>query len=229
MTLIDEVSKPEYVDKTHQEVFDIVKNKTESVIGKIAYGNTLHLVSMLARGLRARINACQIPALKMAWDEALQPAYLASPVYSINVALPEIRAMLDNGVVAGLCTQQEHDFIVQLATYQKPVFPDVILKDIIAIKAPELLSDGSYVDVAGVGGTILLNLSTTFPEPTNIRVEVRESHDGINFTHWRRVTHFYNVKDAGTYFTEWSGSRMRHVELRLISEVYNMSATAQAV
>lgn len=229
MTLIDEVSKPEYVGKTHQEVFDIVKNKTESVIGKIAYGNTLHLVSMLARGLRARINACQIPALKMAWDEALQPAYLASPAYSINVALPEIRAMLDNGVVAGLCTQQEHDFIVQLATYQKPVFPDVILKDIIAIKAPELLSDGSYVDVAGVGGTILLNLSTTFPEPTNIRVEVRESHDGINFTHWRRVTHFYNVKDAGTYFTEWSGSRMRHVELRLISEVYNMSATAQAV
>lgn len=229
MTLTDEVSKPEYVGKTHQEVFDIVKNKTESVIGKIAYGNTLHLVSMLARGLRARINACQIPALKMAWDEALQPAYLASPAYSINVALPEIRAMLDNGVVAGLCTQQEHDFIVQLATYQKPAFPDVILKDIIAIKAPELLSDGSYVDVAGVGGTILLNLSTTFPEPTNIRVEVRESHDGINFTHWRRVTHFYNVKDAGTYFTEWSGSRMRHVELRLISEVYNMSATAQAV
>lgn len=229
MTLIDEVSKPEYAGKTHQEVFDALKSKTESVVGKIAYGNTLHLVSMLARGLRARINACQIPALKMAWDEALQPAYLASPAYSINVALPEIRAMLDNGVAAGLCTQQEHDFIIQLATYQKPVFPDVILKDIIAIKAPELLSDGSYVDVVGVGGTILLNLSTTFPEPTNIRVEVRESHDGINFTHWRRVTHFYNVKDAGTYFTEWSGSRMRHVQLRLISEVYNMSATAQAV
>lgn len=229
MMLIDEISKPEYVGKAHQEVLDIVKNKTESVIGKIAYGNTLHLVSMLARGLRARINTCQIPALKMAWDEALQPAYLASPAYSINVALPEIRAMLDSGVAAGLCTQQEHDFIVSLATYQKPMFENVTLKDIISIREPSLLSDGIPINIDGVGGTILLSLNTTFPEPTNIRIEVRESHDGINFTHWRRVTHFYNVKDAGTYFTEWSGSRMRHVELRLISEVYNMSATAQAV
>ena len=137
--------------------------------------------------------------------------------------------MLDSGVAAGLCTQQEHDFIVSLATYQKPMFENVTLKDIISIRESSLLSDGAPINVVGVGGTILLSLNTTFLEPTSIRVEVRESHDGANFTHWRRVTHFYNVKDAGTYFTEWSGSRMRHVELRLISEVYNMSATAQAV
>lgn len=229
MTLEQELQSPEYTNKSPQEILEIVKNKSESVIGKISYGNTLHLVSMLARGLRRRIADCPVQALKDAWEEALHPSYLSSPAYSINVALPEIRGMLDNGVLAGLCAQQEYDFIIQLATYQKPLFPDVTLKDIIAIKAPELLSDGSYVEVDGVGGTILLNLSTAFPEPTNIRIEVRESYDGTNFTAWRRVNHFYSIKDSGTYFTEWSGSRIPHVQLRLKSEVYNMSATAQAV
>lgn len=229
MTLAVELAKPEYIGKTHQEVFDILKNKTESVVGKIAYGNTLHLVSMLARGLRTRINTCLIPNLKVAWDEALQPAYLASPAYSINVALPEIRAMLDAGKSAGICTQEEYDFIVGLATYQKPLFENVTLLDIIKIREPSLLASDSYVDVVGAGGTIILNLQNDFPEPTNIRIEVRESYDGVNFTHWRRVNHFYNIKDSGTYFTEWGGSRMPHVQLRIKSDIYNMSATAQAV
>lgn len=229
MTLEQELQKPEYSGKSPQEILDIIKNKSESVVGKISYGNTLHLVSMLARGLRRRISECQVQVLKDAWEEALHPSYLSSPAYSINVALPEIRGMLDNGLTAGLCTQQEHDFIIQLATYQKPLFPDVTLKDIIAIKAPELLSDGNYVDVSGVGGTVVLSLNNTFPESTNIRIDVQESYDGINFTNWRRVNHFYSIKDAGTYFAEWGGSRMPHVRLRLLSETYNMSATAQAV
>lgn len=55
MELSLELSKPEYQTGTYAKRLTLLHSKTESAIGKIAYGNTLHLVSMLVRGLRARI------------------------------------------------------------------------------------------------------------------------------------------------------------------------------
>ena len=40
MTLEQELQSAEYDGKSYQEILEIVKNKSESVIGKIAYGNT---------------------------------------------------------------------------------------------------------------------------------------------------------------------------------------------
>ena len=228
-SLTEELLKTEYDGLSPEQILPLVKDLTYTHVGKITHGETLHLVSMLARGLRARINNCQSPELKIAWDEALNPAYLASPSYSINVGLPDIRAMLDIGKLAGVCTQDEYDFIIQLATKTYPTFPDVSLKDIIAIKQPQKLSDGSYISVQGKGSSILLTLLETLPEACNVRVEMRESLDGVNYTQWNRVTHFYNVKDVGIYKTDWQGSRLPFVELRIKNELYNMSATAQAV
>lgn len=228
-SLMEELLKPEYDGLSPEEILPLIKALTYTHIGKISYGETLHLVSMLARGLRTRINTCVIPELKSAWDEALNPAYLASPSYSINVGLPEIRAMLDIGKQVGVCTQEEYDFIIQLATKTYPTFPNVSLKDIIAIKHPEKLSDGTFISVQGNGSCVLLTLSEALPEASNVRVEMRESMDGINFTKWNRVTHIRDVKDTGMYKAEWQGSRLPFVELRVKNELYNMSATAQAV
>jgi hypothetical protein len=171
MSITEELSKTEYQIGTNQERFELLKSKTVSTVGKIAYGNTLHLVSMLARGLRARIDACTIPALKNAWSEALQPAYLASPAYSINVALPEIRYMLDNGLAAGLITADDHAFIIQLATFERQLFPDATLLDVVAHFNPELI-DGQWHEIESTDKQWLqVQLNTKTPETTHIVVQ----------------------------------------------------------
>jgi hypothetical protein len=171
MSITEELSKTEYQIGTNQERFELLKSKTASTVGKIAYGNTLHLVSMLARGLRARIDACTNPALKNAWSEALQPAYLASPAYSINVALPEIRTMLDGGLAAGLITADDHAFIIQLATYERQLFPDATLKDVVARFNPELI-DGQWHEIESTDKQWLqVQLNTRTPETTHIVVQ----------------------------------------------------------
>ncbi len=198
MTLQQELAKPEYQALSNPERLALLKSKSERVVGKIAYGNTLHLVSMLARGLRQRIDACLIPKLKYAWSEALQPAYLSSPSYSINVALPEIREMLDSGKAAGVCTQSEYDFIIELASYDKLLFPDVTLHDVIAICNPELI-DGAWHDLGEVAASqLIIKLKQRAPEQTHILVQSRDVFaDGV-YGDWRHNTACY-VELAGVY------------------------------
>lgn len=198
MTLQQELSKAEYQTLTNAERLALLKSKTERVVGKIAYGNTLHLVSMLARGLRMRIDTCAIPALKYAWQEALQPAYLSSPSYSINVALPEIRSMLDSGKAAGVCTQAEYDFIIELASYDKLLFPDVTLKDVIAICSPEMI-DGDWHNLGEVSADrLIIKLKQKAPEQTHILVQSRDVFvDGI-YGDWRHNTACY-LESSGVY------------------------------
>lgn len=198
MTLQQELAKPEYQALSNPERLALLKSKSERVVGKIAYGNTLHLVSMLARGLRKRIDTCLIPDLKYAWNEALQPAYLSSPSYSINVALPEIRSMLDNGKAAGICTQAEYDFIIELASYDKLLFPDVTLHDVIAICNPELI-DGAWHDLGEVSADRLtIKLKSKAPEQTHILVQSRDVFfDGV-YGDWRHNTACY-IESSGVY------------------------------
>lgn len=198
MTLHQELAKPEYQALSNAERLALLKSKSERVVGKIAYGNTLHLVSMLARGLRQRIDSCQVAELKNAWSEALQPAYLASPAYSINVALPEIRTMLDSGKAEGVCTQAEYDFIIELASYDKPLFPDVTLHDVIAICNPEQL-DGTWHDLGEVSADRLtIKLKSKAPEQTHILVQSRDVFaDGV-YGDWRHNTACY-IESSGVY------------------------------
>lgn len=198
MTLQQELAKPEYQWLTNTERLALLKSKSERVVGKIAYGNTLHLVSMLARGLRKRIDTCLIPDLKYAWNEALQPAYLSSPSYSINVALPEIRTMLDSGKAAGVCTQAEYDFIIELASYDKPLFPDVTLHDVIAICNPELI-DGTWHDLGEVSARqLIIKLKQKAPEQTHILVQSRDVFSDGVYGDWRHNTACY-LEHAGVY------------------------------
>lgn len=228
MSLSVELSKPEYQTGTYAERLALLHSKTESVIGKIAYGNTLHLVSMLARGLRSRIDNCAVPELKAAWSEALQPAYLSSPAYSINVALPEIRQMLDAGLSAGVCTAEEHTFIIQLATYQRQIFPSATLRDVVAHFEPVRVDVGDWTELPYQGGRLALTLTQPLPEPSLVRIEACESVDGQNWTAWQRISHFYNVGEAGLYLTEIPRSQLQR-RIRWRGEHYAVAGTVAGV
>lgn len=198
MSLSIELSKPEYENLTHTERLELLKTKTEPVVGKIAYGDTLHLVSMLARGLRARIYSCQITELKDAWSEALQSAYLASPSYSINVGLPEIRGMLDAGLAAGVCTQSEHSFIVGLATYEKKLFPDATLRDIVLHFEPALI-DGQWHELPPTDArTFVVRLVTALPEQSYITIQMQDQY-GESTSDWYHATALHGMNAVREY------------------------------
>lgn len=198
MSISLELAKPEYELLTNQERLLLVKSKTERVVGKIQNGATLHLVSMLARGLREKINNCQIPTLRNAWQEALQPAYLASSSYSINVALPEIRGMLDAGLAAGVCNQVEYDFIVNLASYDKQLFPDVKFFDVVAHFNPELI-DGEWHELPETMSIwFILKLATKAPEMTHIVIQAKDNYNGSE-SDWYHCTALHGIELAREY------------------------------
>ena len=194
MNLEQELQKEEYLNLTNKERLDLLYTKTVSTVGKIAYGNTLHLVSMLARGLRARIEACPVPELKAAWSEALHPSYLSSPAYSINVALKEIRDMLDAGMLSGICTPTERDFIVQLATYNKPLFPDVTLRDVVKHFNPELINEDWIELPATDSRTLSLQLNSRTPEVTHIVVQMQDLSGA-----WEHATALHGIQSVRPY------------------------------
>lgn len=228
MSLSLELSKTEYQTGTYAERLTLLHSKTESVVGKISYANTLHLISMLARGLRARIDSCAVVELKAAWNEALHPAYLAAPSYSINVGLPEIRMMLDAGLSAGICTQDEYDFIVSIATYQRQLFPDATLRDLVAHFDPAAVDVGEWSEFEYQGGRLALTLAQSLPELSLVRIETCESVDGQNWTAWQRVSHFYNVSEAGLYLTEIPRSQLQR-RIRWRGECYKVVGNVAGV
>ena len=187
--LEQELQNPLYAGMTHEQKLAALHGIEEDSIGHIRYGDTLHLVSMLARGLRARIDSCPIAELKNAFAEALHPSYLASPAYSINVGLPEIRGMLDAGLQAGIVTADEHAFIIQLATYKKRKFEKVTLKDVIAIAEPELLNVGEWQEFEiGESRKIRLKALGYIPQNATVLIQYCESDDGETWTDWRHAT-----------------------------------------
>ena len=194
-----ELQKEEYQGLSNQAKLEKLHTKTSPTVGKIAYGNTLHLVSMLARGLRARIEACTIPELKAAWSEALHPSYLASPAYSINVALPEIMGMLQLGLQAGICTQAERDFIVQLATYEKPLFNEATIKDVIQICNPELIADDTWHELEGLQSGRKLRVMLSADAPAQTHISVQMSEDGVN---WFHATALHGVQSVRPYYAD---------------------------
>jgi hypothetical protein len=197
--LATELSKPEYAGLSNAERFALLQSKTEQVLGKIAYGNTLHLVSMLARGLRLRIDTCAIAALKYAWNEALNPAYLSSPSYSINVALPEIRGMLDQGKAAGICTQDEYDFIIQLATYSKQSFPSATIKDVVAHFNPELIGGEWHELEPTTARKLKLRLATRAPTATHVVIQAQDVYGDGSVSDWFHATAAHGIELAREY------------------------------
>jgi hypothetical protein len=184
-----ELQNPIYAGMTHEQKLAALHGIEESAIGHIRYGDTLHLVSMLARGLRARIDSCQIAELKNAFAEALHPSYLASPAYSINVGLPEIRGMLDAGLQVGIVTAEEHAFIVTLATYKKRKFESATPKEVIAITEPGLLNVGEWQEFAiGESRKVRLKTSGYVPQNATVLIQYCESDDDVEWSEWRHAT-----------------------------------------
>ncbi len=187
----------------YQAILSALRLQTEPAIGKIQ-GSQLKLLQSFigGTGLRNRLaNATPEQASSAAAvTEAIQPAYLArEDSYSINLADPDVAQLLTDAVSAGVLTPDEKAYLVQLATYQKTLWPNATLHDVIAHFEPELI-DGQWHELPSTSAHLLvLRLTNPLPEETMIEIEIQDQYPDGSVSDWYPNNALYGVHKAKHY------------------------------
>lgn len=219
--------------QSYNQILAILRQQTVPALGKIQ-GSQLKLLQSFigATGLRNRLaNATpEQAAAAAAVAEAIQPAYLArEDSYSINLADPQVAQLLTDAVSAGVLTASERAYLVQLATYQKTLWPQVTMRDVVSHFDPLVVDVGDWSElVPNESRRLMLQTTAQTPEPTVVRLEMCESHDGQHWTGWQRITPIVGVFDAGVYYQPIPHNGLQR-KIRWRGEEYRISGTIGAV
>lgn len=217
----------------YNQILTALLQQTEPAIGKIQ-GSQLKLLQSFigGTGLRNRLASAtpEQAAAAAAVTEAIQPAYLArEDSYSINLADPQVAQLLTDAVSAGILTAPERAYLVQLATYQKPLWPQVTLRDVVAHFEPGLIDVGEWSELTpNDSRRLMLQTTAPAPESTVVRLEMCESHDGLHWTAWQRITPIVGVFEAGVYYQSIPFNGLQR-KIRWRGEEYRITGTIEAV
>jgi hypothetical protein len=186
----------------YQVILDTLRQQTVTAIGKIQ-GSQLKLLQSFigATGLRNRLSNAtpEQAAAAASVAEAIQPAYLArEDSYSINLADPQVSQLLDDAVAAGILNASEKAYLVQLATFQKQLYPNLTLHDIVAHFEPALTDVGQWRQFDPENARMLrFKLIAAVPEPTTITFQMQEL-DG-EWAEWFFVNTLRDVHQLRSY------------------------------
>lgn len=236
-----ELADPKYAPVSVQDIFATLRVMTVPTVGRLLPEVVPDIVTVLANGLRAKLRVfvfnedavipdSQQRAIFDALHEAFEPAFLNGPSFSINLALPAIRAMLDGALSMGLLTPEWHSEFLRLATYEKPVWPGLTLHDVVSVKEPYRVCERQELPVTGAGRTVvLLDLKIALPEPASVRIEARESADGVKWTEWAFVGTMGPLHLPALYRAIVDPRGLAKREYRCISTAYTISGSFEAV
>ncbi|MEW6499411.1 MAG: hypothetical protein AB1589_44125, partial [Cyanobacteriota bacterium] len=117
--------------------------------------------------------------------------------HSINMNDPEVYATFMYAKNLGLITQAEVDQVMLLAQYNKPLFPDVTLFDVISHFDPQLI-DGAWHEIAPTDGRVFtLNLNARTQEVTHVVVQMQDLSG-----EWEHATALHGIQSAKPYRCE---------------------------
>lgn len=227
MTLQQELAKPEYQALSNPERLALLKSKSVKATGRIEESKLKGLESIIAKNLwrdkmddmKARAKAVLADAAFTAaekslantqlivlsgFHEAISEAKLANKApyaaggHSINLGDAEVYATFQAAKSVGLLSDAEVNAVLALATYDKPLFPDVTLHDVIAICNPELI-DGTWHDLGEVSARqLIIKLKQKAPEQTHVLIQSRDVFaDGV-YGDWRHNTACH-LESSGVY------------------------------
>lgn len=232
MTYATELNKPEYQSLTNPERLELIKSKTETKIGWIQEGNLKRLESIIAKGLwrdkmedmkkaakDVLVNPLSTEQQKTianaqllvvaGFHEAIAEAKLANKApreaggHSINMNDPEVYATFIYAKNLGLITQSEVDQVLSLAQYNKPLFPDVTLHDIISHFNPELIN-GQWYNIGELFvNSLTVKLKQSAPTATYILFQSRDVYVDVDgnkqYGEWTHNTALHGVELARVY------------------------------
>lgn len=199
-----ELDTGDYNGYTYQEILELIKSKSVPTIGSIRGADLRDVVSILASGLQHRLNTATIPEEAEPLRTALLTGFkfMTIPDYAFNLASPEVSGMLQMATAVGLVTNDEYNKFVNLATYQKPAFPDVTLRDIIEYKEPALISD-KWIEIPETDHRrFYIRLRQALPETINVVIQARDQyHDGFE-SEWYHCTTLRDIYLPREYVAE---------------------------
>lgn len=228
MDLATELAKEQYTGKSSTECLEMLYAVEETAVGQIKTGNLKHLEGIIAGGLwrdkmaDMRLAARDIIAnpdstveekalaniqLKVVagFHEAIAESKLANKSepphgHSINMSDPLVAQTFAAAQLPqiSLITAEEVTKVMLLATYIRKPFESVTLKEVIAIKEPEIIADGSWQTLPETSARKLrIMLNAEAPEQTYITVQMSE--DGQN---WFHATAIHGIKDVRPYYCD---------------------------
>lgn len=226
--LMLEFSKPEYVDISNADRLSLVKSKTIQKLGWIEEGNLKRLEAIVAKGLwRDKMSdmkiaakavldnpASTVPEKSLAtakltvvagFHEAISEAKLANKAprsvggHSVNLNDVEVYSTFIYAKALGLITQDEVTQVEALATYDKQLFPDATIKDVISYFNPELISDVWYETDFTTSNYINFKLNSNAPTNCHVLFEMQEQYDDDSLSEWFRATSLHNVFASRSY------------------------------
>jgi hypothetical protein len=203
-----------------------LQEETVDVIETIEGKDLRDIVTVLCSGLDYRLQQAPDSPLKAALVRAFNSLSIVD--FGFNLNDPLVVQMLDAGVEAGYIDVNERMWFYGIATKQKPKYPELTLRDIVSHFEPEKTDVGDWVSVVPSGNKIALELTEDLPEPSLVRIEMSESLDGVQWTKYQRVQHFYGVHKAGIYFAIIPNNGLQR-KLRVRGEHYRILGTVKAV
>lgn len=171
------------------------------------------------------------------FHEAISEAKLANKApadvggHSVNMNDPKVQQTFGAAQMPGidLVTPDEVSQVMALATFQRPLFQHVSLRDVVAHFEPALVDIGEWTEfTAGNAHRILLKTTSALPESTVVRLEMSESHDGQHWTAWQRITPIVGIQEPGIYFQSVPFSGLQR-KFRWRGEEYRITGTIEAV
>lgn len=224
-----ELSKPEYQGLSNQERLDLVKSKTEEAVGRIEEGKLKLLESYIADGLwRDKMEDMKAAAKAVLADtnstaeqkalaqtkmkivagfhEAISEAKLANKApfsvggHTINMNDPTVQLTFNAAVSVGLISAAEATKVMSLAKYNKVMFPEVAMKDIVAHFNPELIAPAdTWQPLATSSGFVNIWLKTKAPESTYIVIQHQDLLPDDSLSDWRHSTAVHGIELVGEY------------------------------
>lgn len=191
-------------------------------LGRIDGLNKLDLVTIVIGGslddrcdsmIAANATALSVEiATKL--KKALDPLLLMSNLYRINLAVPEVKALLDGAspLGVGLLTQDEYDKIIALATYTLNDFTGTTLSDIAQARLAYNQANKIYTSKIIQYNGQQLNLTLNTELPTNCAATLWITETGYLQENAGRAVYLAQV---GKYKLNLSGVSHGELEVRV--------------
>lgn len=237
--LIDELAKPQYAGVSSNGCFELLKAQTVKKIDRLLPDVVPEITEILGDGLRRRLDTfvpTDEPLPLSIQQEILdklkagfEPAWLNSDRFVIHLGMSEHQQALNAAVAIGIITEAWRDKFLKLATREHDLWPDLTLRDVVAVLEPARVDVGDFQLATGNGYTaIMLHLQVSLPERSGVLVEVRESADGIHWTQWQHAKRFY-AHQAGRYKCDLDIRGLQYRQYRCRGEVYAIAGTFEVV
>lgn len=184
--LVTELQNQEYAGLSPLQAFNLLRSKSAVTYGSVNSGTLRGYLAANGK-LSALIDAAATPDHPLR-DAAKAVEMTLTPNGEFDFSNSMNIALLDAFVTGGILTATDKTAILALAEQQTAMFPNVTLKSVVEILAPELIEASSAgIQLSGIrcargqGIFASVTLDEAPPGTTSLELHIEQSLDGVTY------------------------------------------------